>query len=371
MPVIYCNVIPRNLYEALQTVLSLQLHFHPNWRTLIGSGNQFLNFHKNGIRIQYFRIHSEHSGLWKENDFEGVFKFRLFDWVDSVWRCKRGLVTVWWKLNRAPKRIANDLGNSGIALPVQTGTTTHEEWPSDSSRPDSNTSRILPYCSENDTLLETTESFFHGTVISQWICTIHPSPTCFLPTMPRILSNAGLSYDARRRSSISSSSSSASRRNSAQQSGLADWFSILTGHPNASMFSQETSVASSRSPMSSISSSGRSTPPSLSASVPSSRRQIISRRSSAPTMASYGLALIEESSWGQFVDTAEAEKELVRHSRVLSRKEIPSSVPLTPTQQHWSRHLWALSLNQSMLRSYATSHLSIFTPSLYYLLTFT
>ena len=170
--------------------------------------------------------------------------------------------------------------------------------------------------------------------------------------MPRILSSNSLSYSTkqRRRGSMPSVSGSVSRRDNLrrsstqQQSVLQDWFGILTGNPSASVNSQEenTSRASvpSRSALSSLSSSGRNTPPSLAQpSASPSRRHIMPRRSSSASIQSYDYPRHEqcESSWGQWVDVAEADKEIVRHSRVLSRKELAHTVPLGPPQ-YWSRH---------------------------------
>ena len=149
-------------------------------------------------------------------------------------------------------------------------------------------------------------------------CTYLPLLPCLLislSTMPMILNSNRL--HGQRRSSMTRSAScvsSTSRRSSggastSQQSMLADWFTVLTGNSssvtlamNPSTKSRQESVQSASS---SLSSSGMSTPPRHS-------------RSAKPKSTSS-----MEDSWGQFVDTAEAERELVRNSKVLSRKEAP------------------------------------------------
>ncbi|CAB9518381.1 expressed unknown protein [Seminavis robusta] len=149
--------------------------------------------------------------------------------------------------------------------------------------------------------------------------------------MPRILSTSHL-QNRRRRSSIGSSSSSLSMSYSdsgrIHQSVLSDWFSVLVGNRSVNDSSTKASsspkeskaTASSASPFSSLSSSGTNTPSVLGDQTPipirsKPRRQIIPRRSSTGSTT--------DDSWGQFVDTAEAERELIRHSRVLSKRELP------------------------------------------------
>ena len=134
--------------------------------------------------------------------------------------------------------------------------------------------------------------------------------------MPMILNNTRL--HSRRRSSMSGYSTSCSRSGGSEASfqQLSDWSSTLTGNPSSATFASKTGGASVQS--TSLSSSGTSTPPT--ASPPQSRRRRVTRghvRPSEPTISM-------DDSWGQFVDTAEAEKELVRHSKILSRKETPS-----------------------------------------------
>jgi hypothetical protein len=156
--------------------------------------------------------------------------------------------------------------------------------------------------------------------------------------MPRILSNGHLHHSRQRRSSLGSSSgrmrlSMSNDPGRIQQSVLNDWFGILTGpfDDNTDNSSRVKKTTAPTSANSSLSSSGMNTPPALSDSpFPTSNevgRQIISRRSStgstnAPSMSR--TTVFCEDTWGQFVDTAEAEKELVRHSRVLSKKESPT-----------------------------------------------
>ena len=57
------------------------------------------------------------------------------------------------------------------------------------------------------------------------------------------------------------------------------------------------------------------------------RREIVPRRASTGASSVTGRFIDtapSDDGWGQFVDTEEADKELIRHSRILSRKEIPS-----------------------------------------------
>ena len=147
--------------------------------------------------------------------------------------------------------------------------------------------------------------------------------------MPMILNSSRL--HSRRRSSIGGSSSASSvntrRRTSStsdassQQSMVADWFSVLSGNSSSVTLTMSQSVrnrqASVQSASSSLSSSGTSTPPGSSCNT--------RRCKSTPTL---------DDSWGQFVDTAEAEKELVRNSKVLSRKEAHR----LPPGYHHTRH---------------------------------
>ena len=157
--------------------------------------------------------------------------------------------------------------------------------------------------------------------------------------MPRILSNSSLHH--RRQSSISSSSMLASS-NSYQQSVLIDWFNSLTGHSgstgskgslqkrNSSSTTRDSSKVPSAasttdsSPLSSSASSGRNTPP----TDPSDNRcRFFSQSNTGLTPSILATATMKEvdDTWGLFVDTEEAEKELVKHSGVLSRKELPNA----------------------------------------------
>lgn len=108
-----------------------------------------------------------------------------------------------------------------------------------------------------------------------------------------------------------------------QQSLLADWFSSVAAVPilllqtrgSLEKTSTVSSTTQSMPPLSSTSSSGRSTPSANSDGkhISGGCGMIFARQGSTEA----------DDSWGQFVDTAEAEQEIVKHSRVLSRKELP------------------------------------------------
>lgn len=132
----------------------------------------------------------------------------------------------------------------------------------------------------------------------------------------------------RRRSSMGStiSYSSGSLTNLKQSSSLLEWFSSLGGGSSyARDGSADGSSNATTTPSESPYSSGESTP--TRSPLPSSdrhvRRPILPRHSTTATIAH---TLSSDDSWGQFIDTAEADQELVRHSRVLSRKEMPAAL---------------------------------------------
>ena len=176
--------------------------------------------------------------------------------------------------------------------------------------------------------------------------------------MPMILNNS-TRFNQLRRGSTAGSSASLSRssgsESSFQHSFLADWFSTLTtGSPSpsstgstlrASDSSNNKEDACSRhgsesAQSSSSNSSGNSTPRAASPTPPphAGRRQIISdvcqnaqrRRCSTGAMMPFNDNELDvdgnDDHWGQFVDPAEAENEITKYSRILSRKEV-SRVP--------------------------------------------
>ena len=127
--------------------------------------------------------------------------------------------------------------------------------------------------------------------------------------MPRILSRHPTLHNYARRSS-----NNAFRNPSTSNHGMATSDSLTSNSASQPWF-YFLGTSSSSQPSSQSSSTMSSPTSSLRSSYNSSRRDY-SRSSSLPTYSTPQ----HEDSWGQFVDTAEAEMEIIRHSKILSKR---------------------------------------------------
>ena len=177
--------------------------------------------------------------------------------------------------------------------------------------------------------------------------------------MPRILSRSSLQSNSSRRHSMSSR---ANLSKPSEMNLLAQWLSSTDIKGCATTASTKSWSSNQSSTVPSVISTGSSTPQSLttlrkttSTLFSNSQSQPMPRRRSSCYLPTPEMD--PPDAWGQFIDVAEADELIVRHSRILSAKANESSAAMDCEYYRW-QWKWMESIHQPIHRCKLTLHIT-------------